>query len=71
MQTKEVIVDLLSIPRRFNELSTVSVYDLLKQTNYSIIRDQISLKDIHASLAQHPEYVNDWLQYSEDKRCPG
>jgi hypothetical protein len=59
---------LILLPRVFNRIGNVAIYDLLKETGYFEMYDQLSEEIIFESLAQHPEYVNDWLTYSEDKR---
>lgn len=69
MSVYETTEKLLLLPRKFEEVYTVSMYDLLKQTGYFECHDQILIKDIKGLLAQHPEYIKDWIQYSADKRC--
>ncbi len=46
----EIIFQLLNIPRRFAQESTVSIYDLLKETSYCNLGAQIYEQDIHNAL---------------------
>jgi hypothetical protein len=66
-----VISDIILIPRRFNDLGNVSVYSLLKKSGYFEAHDQISEDAIHQAILDHPECLDDWVQYSEDKRTTG
>lgn len=68
MEVSDVIAGLIHLPRRFNSLGNVSIYDLLKETGYFEMHDQVSEESIHEPLAQQPECVDEWINYSEDKR---
>lgn len=68
MTTSDIIYDIISLPRRFNEMGDKSIYTLLMETGYAKIRDQITIEAIRNSLLKHPECVPEWIQYSEDKR---
>lgn len=57
--------------RDFSQKRTVSIYDLLQQTGYSKVAENISEQDIYQELAKNPDFVDDWLVYSEDKRTTG
>lgn len=69
MNVKETTKMILSLPRKYKEIFTISIYDLLKQTGYFEIHDKVLAKDIQILLTQHPEFIEDWIQYSADKRC--
>ena len=62
------LIELIYIPRRVCQDPAVSVHDFLKDAGYFEIRAQISEKNIYDVLVFHPDLVEDWLQYSEDKR---
>jgi len=47
----------------------VSPCSLLKKSGYFEMHDQITIEAIHGALCAHPDYVNDWIQFSEDQRC--
>jgi hypothetical protein len=59
---------LISLVRDFSQLRTISIYELLQQTGYPKIADQITEQDIYKELLANQSFVNDWLEYSEDKR---
>jgi hypothetical protein len=46
----------------------LSIYELLKRTGYFDVADKISEKDIYDELILYPDFVDDWLRYSTDKR---
>lgn len=62
---------LISLPREFSQKNTVSMYDLLQAVGYTSIARQVSEQDLYDALFSHPDFVNEWLEYSEDKRCAG
>lgn len=68
MKISNTTTKLIWLPRRFNSLGNVSIYDLLKETGYFEIYDKISEDSIREVLMQHPECVDEWISYSEDKR---
>lgn len=68
MQISDTLNRLVHLPREFNSIDNTSMYDLLFETGYFEIRDKITVEIIRDRLAQSPEYVKDWLHYSEDKR---
>ena len=69
MKINDTIDGLINIPRRFNSVGNMSIYNLLKETGYFEIHDQISVKNILNVLAQYSECVEDWIVYSENQRC--
>ena len=68
MESTHIIIDVLHLPRKFNELGNATIYSLLDDTGYFKIRTQVSEDKICEALHTHPECVDDWLRYSEDKR---
>lgn len=67
----DTILKLISLPQAFSRRSTVSMYDLLHEVGYANIAGQISKQDLYQKLLVYPDFVNDWLEYSENKRCAG
>lgn len=61
MSDREIIKKLILIPQLFNEIRTVSIYDLLEQTGYFQHYEQIPEKDILLELIQNPGSVSEWL----------
>ena len=68
MQISNTLNGLVSLPRKFNSVGNMSIYNLLKETGYFEIHDKISVESIRNTLAKSPESVEDWILYSEDKR---
>jgi hypothetical protein len=68
MNVNETILKLVHLPRRFIDLGNVSFYALLEETSYFTVHDKVSEADIREALLRHPECVDDWILYSEDKR---
>ncbi len=64
----ELIFKLISLVRDFSQKNTISIYELLRQSGYSKAAKQVSEQELYKALEGSPSFVNDWLQYSEDKR---
>ena len=56
------------LPRRFVESRSKSIKTLLAETGYPKAKESLSVGNIKEALVSDPDYVSDWLQYSEDKR---
>ena len=39
----------------------------MKESGYFDIHDQVSEQDVCEALVLHSDYIDDWLQFSEDK----
>jgi hypothetical protein len=69
MINDELVLRILNIPRTFfNPTNDNSVYSLLKQTGYFREKDKVDEKTIINILEQNPEYTEDWLDWSANKR---
>jgi len=68
---KDTIKDVVLLPNLFNKLGNRSIYDLLKDTGYFNLFNQINEGDIKKILKKNTSCVNDWLLYSENKRTDG
>ncbi|HNO71685.1 MAG TPA: hypothetical protein PKO16_07945 [Bacteroidia bacterium] len=68
MNTNNLIKSILSLPEKFHTIRNVSIYSLLKETGYFEIHGQINEAIIIDELNKHPEYINHWLNWSDDKR---
>lgn len=66
---KKSLIDLLELPRQLKNRAIVSFYELLKETGYFQVHRQITGERIYAALKDNPEYIADWIAYSEDKRA--
>ena len=67
----DMITQIVTLPRQFYTLRNVSMFSLLQATGYFQLYDQISEEEIRAALVRCPECVEEWTQYSEDKRTSG
>lgn len=65
----ELIVNVLSLPRKLKTLSHVSLQELLKRTGYFKAYTWVTEASLRVMLKRHPEYIDDWVAYSEDKRA--
>jgi hypothetical protein len=61
-------MQIVIMPRRFHSLGNISIFSLLEETGYFELHDQILKHDIRTALLCCPECVQEWIQYSEDKR---
>jgi hypothetical protein len=68
MKKSDIVGLLVTLPRRFYSLGNISMFSLLEVTGYFGIYEQVSEADIRAALVRHPECVQEWFHYSEDKR---
>ncbi len=68
MKTNAIAAGLILIPRMFHRLSNISTYDLLNETGHFENYDKVSEDSIHETLKRHPECIDEWILYSEDKR---
>lgn len=57
----------IHIPYDFHHKNK-SVYALLSESGYFELHDQVNQNEIIEVLKIHPHLVNEWLQWSEDKR---
>ena len=64
----DIAMQIVTMPRRFHSLGNISIFSLLEETGYFELHDQISEDDIRTALLCCPECVQEWIQYSEDKR---
>ena len=61
---------LIMLPRKFSQKHAISMHSLLEITGYDDTY-QVSEQEIYNALISNSGFVDDWLQYSEDKRCTG
>jgi hypothetical protein len=66
-----IATEIVKIPRTFQIRRDMSIVALLKETGYFELHDQVSVNDIRQALTRDPACVREWMQYSEDQRCPG
>jgi hypothetical protein len=49
----------------------ISPFRLMIDSGYADMRAAIDEKKIQAFVRDHPEIIEEWIAYSEDKRCGG
>jgi hypothetical protein len=69
MDKVDIASEIVRIPRKFHTRD-ISIFDLLKETGYFELHDQVSESNIRDALTRDPECVQEWMQESEDQRCP-
>lgn len=65
-----MVAQLVTLARRFQSLGNVSIFSLVEQTGYFELCHEVSESDIRAALISCPKCLQEWLQYSADKRTP-
>ena len=64
----EVLKRVVSLPRTFRDVQTMSMPQLLRASGYPGVEAQLTVEAIANALRQQPESVEDWLRLSEDNR---
>jgi hypothetical protein len=64
----DTIIQVIHLAKKCSERNNVSIYSLLKEVGYFDIHDEVSENLIREALFLHPNCVNDWIRFSEDKR---
>ncbi len=65
----DIISKIIFLPHEYHKGKDISIYDLLKKNGYFQVHSQVSIESICEELSKHPECIDKWIQYSEDKRC--
>ncbi len=68
MKIDSTILNILKIPEKFYYFGNNSIYDLLEQTGYFEIYNQIDELSILNSIIIYPECIKFWIRWSDDKR---
>jgi hypothetical protein len=69
MEVGNLIGDIINIPTQFQELGNVTFPHLLRNYGYFALFSHITEDKILEELNRHPEWVQQWLNYSADQRC--
>lgn len=67
--TNEFFIQLLSLCHRFTEVKDISFAEMLVGTGYLERYDEVSMEAIVPIIKENPSYVDDWIEYSENKRA--
>ncbi len=68
MDINKIILKIIPLPATYHLVRNQSIYSLLQETGYFEMHDQGDELKILGMITVHPEYIKDWLQYSDDKR---
>ena len=68
MEKRRIIQNIVFLPQRFYGEGNASIYSLLKESGYFEFHDQISETDISEELTRHLECIDQWLNWSDNKR---
>jgi hypothetical protein len=71
MNLIEIIENIVMIPSVFESEKDISVYDLLKKSGYFKAYKKVDALAIERILRQHKNYLDDWYNYSQNKRGGG
>jgi hypothetical protein len=67
-ELNEVVKKVIAIPYDFNELGNKSQYQLVVESGYLDVHDQITKGVIFDALTKQPGRIKEWVQWSEDQR---
>src|SRR5690554_8168704 len=65
---EDITKKIIFLPRVFRNIMNKSIFELLEETGYFQVHSKISEEVIEKQLKKYPEYLNEWISYSEDKR---
>jgi hypothetical protein len=65
------ILKVLRIPTLTEGPGGISLFDALRRTDFSTVRKEFTASDLVPLLKAHPEVVDQWTLFSENKRCGG
>ena len=68
MNLYNVIHNCVYLPETFYKVMNKSMHTLLLESGYFNYNDKVTVELINKELQKHPDCVDQWLQYSEDKR---
>jgi hypothetical protein len=69
MSIDDTITHLIYLPRNFNRRGNASMYSLLRDSGYFAMHDQVTEDALQQMLLRHPECVDEWMSFSEEKRA--
>jgi hypothetical protein len=71
MNLTELLNKIVLLPLTFEEVGNKSIHTLLKESGYFCVHDKILEDDLLKILEDKPEYVDIWVDWSDDKRSYG
>lgn len=67
--TPETLLKVCSMPNAFTTSLNKSMVQLLKESGYLGHENEVTKDEIMEFLKTHPDFIESWKEYSEDKRC--
>lgn len=64
-----IVATICNLPRQLRTLGDTSFIDLFDASGYRQDPDALELAAVVKYLQDHPEFIEDWLDYSADQRC--
>lgn len=64
----DLVARICDLPLRFKARRTVSVVQLVDESGYRAAPTELTVDAVSAHLREHPQLIEAWLRYSEDKR---
>jgi hypothetical protein len=58
----DIVMQIVTMPRRFHSLGNISIFDLLKETGYFELHDQVSVSNIREALTRDRACVQEWMR---------
>ena len=71
MNEAGTILNIIRLPRTLDENENVSAHSLLLDSGYFEAHELVSEEAVCAAVREHPEYIQDWLSFSANKRTSG
>lgn len=68
METNEIAEKIISIPVVLNDGSDITSHSVLRDTGYFESPSSITVKILAKALGKKPEYIDSWLNWSDNKR---
>jgi len=68
MNKNTVIQRIIYLPEEFKRIQNTSIYNLLKESGYFELYNEINEINIIKEIVSNPQCVKQWLNWSEDKR---
>ena len=68
MDIEKITLKIVQLPSTFWRVRDRSIISLLQEIGYFEIHNVVDKSRILKIIKVHPEYIKDWIQWSEDKR---
>jgi hypothetical protein len=66
----DIVATICALPVQFKE-GNLSIWQLVKKSGYRDDPSSLTVDAVATHLREHPELIDAWLGYSQDKRCSG